>query len=210
MGDAVYNGIPEWLLDTFGDPIWRHDQCPWRRHSYPVTAPDEFSDDSTNEFLRPDYPHSEPDRDLPEWSSPRHISPQEPEHIHSCLGSTEAMAIDWNTIMKCLADPYWAIRGWVLYLIICWKETNANQFCRRRSDNSRRRSSKQTPPNSHLHSARRNSSSNWYVVDPRTAGGCADKTAGSAVFTARRLRGHGTSFRPRNTIRKASSLFRSQ
>lgn len=38
----------------------------------------------------------------------------------------------------------------------------------------------------------------------------ADKTAGSAVFTARRLCGHGTSFRPRNTIRKASSLFRSQ
>lgn len=171
MGDAGYNGIPEWLHDTFGDPIWRHDRCPWRRHSYPVTAPDEFSDDSTDEFLRPDYPHSEPDRDLPEWSSPRHISPQGTEHLLSCH-SAEAMVTDLKTIIERLADPYWADRGWVLDLIICWKETNANYSYRRRSDSSRRRSSKRTPPNSHHHSARRSSSSNWYVVDLRTVGGC--------------------------------------
>lgn len=38
----------------------------------------------------------------------------------------------------------------------------------------------------------------------------ADLTAGPAIFTTRWLRGHSTGFRPRNTIRKAISLFRSQ
>lgn len=65
-----------------------------------------------------------------------------------------------RTIMDSMADPYWTNRGWVLHLIIGWKQTNTNCLYRRRSDNWKRRSSMQIPPNSHHHSARRSSSNN--------------------------------------------------
>lgn len=160
MGDAGYNGFPAWLLDTFGDPIWQHDQAPWRRHSYPARAPEESSDDSTDEFLRPDYPHSEPDRDPPEWCSSPCTFPHGPETMESSNNPAETTVMNFREIMERVADPYWADRGWVLHLIISWKQTNTNWLYRRRSDNSKRRSSKQIPPNSHHHSARRNSSNN--------------------------------------------------
>lgn len=126
MGDAGHNGFPAWLLDTFGDPIWQHNQAPWRRHSFPAAAPEESWDDSTDEFLRPGYPHSEPDRDSAEWCSPQYTFPQEPEPMESSNNAAETTVMNLRAIMERVADPYWADRGWVLYLIISWKRTDTN------------------------------------------------------------------------------------
>lgn len=112
MSDAIQIGIPAWLLDTFNNPIWQHDPCMFRRHSYPASAPERYyddGDDSTDEFLRPGYPDSEPDRDRPEWCT-----------------SPESTGNDLRTIMDRVADPYWSDRGWVLHFIISWKRTNTN------------------------------------------------------------------------------------
>jgi hypothetical protein len=172
MSGAEHNGLPLWLLDTFCDPIWQHDQRAWRR--YPASASGVSGDDSHDslgEFLRPRYPHSEPDRDRPVWFSTRYTPPQDSRPMESFRGSTEVATTDLRTIMSRVADPYWANRGWVLHLVICWKKTSANWFYRRRSDSLKRKSSKQIPPNSPRHSARRSSSSNWYAMKPRAAGG---------------------------------------
>lgn len=126
MSDVVHNGIPPWLLDTFCDPIWQLDQGPWRRHSFPVAVPEESWDDSTDEFLRPGYPHSEPDRDPPEWCPLQHTFPQGSEPIWSCHDASESTVVDLHTIMERMADPYWADRGWVLHLTISNKETKTN------------------------------------------------------------------------------------
>lgn len=161
MSDAEDNGTPLWLLDTFCDPIWQHDQAPWRR--YPASDPGESwnePDDAADQFLRLRYPHSEPDRDRPDWVPPRHTSQQNSEPRESSRASTEATITDLREIMSRVADPYWANRGWVHHLIIIWEKTNTNRFYRRRSGNLRKRSSRQIPPNSPHHSARRSSSSN--------------------------------------------------
>lgn len=161
MSDAEYNGYPLWLLDLFCDPIWQPHRATRRR--YPASAPGgsgDGSDDAPDDFLRPGYPHSEPDRDRPDWFSTRDTPPQDSETVDSGYCSTESMAPDLRTIMSRMADPYWATRGWVLHLVNHWKETNANRFYRRRSGNLKKKSSKQILPNSPHHSARRSSSSN--------------------------------------------------
>lgn len=161
MSDAEAHGTPLWLLDTFCDPIWQHDHAWWRR--YPASAPGQSwddSDDAADEFPRPGYPHSEPDLDRPDWFSPRHTSQQDSKPREPSRASTEATVTSLHEIMSRVADTYWGNRGWVLHLIIIWDKTNTNRFYRRRSGNLRKRSSRQIPPNSPHHSARRSSSSN--------------------------------------------------
>jgi hypothetical protein len=34
MSDSVPEAFPTWLLDIFRDPIWQHEQAPWRREPW--------------------------------------------------------------------------------------------------------------------------------------------------------------------------------
>lgn len=183
MGDANYNGVAAWLLDTFGDPIWRHDQCPWRRHNHPPTSLQEYWDESTDEFLRPDYPHSEPDCDPPEWCLPRYTFPRGPEARGPAQSSVEPTELNLVTIMEQVADPYWAHRGWVLHLIISWSETSTNRFTEgdqttRKGDRaSRYHQTRTTTQRNGAHPA---ISMSW---DSKELAAEADLTAGPAIFT---------------------------
>lgn len=166
MSGAELSPWLSWVLERFDNPIWQHDLAPWRRRQ--ASAPgwprghsnmaDGVLDMASLIRGRRPQSQSEPTRDRPEWVPSRRASPWRSDTI--VCGSPEPNVTNLATIMSRVADPYWANRGWVLHLFISFKLANTNWFYRRRSDSLRRRSSKQIPQDSPLHSARRSSSSN--------------------------------------------------
>lgn len=46
--------------------------------------------------------------------------------MESSNNAAETTVMNLRAIMERVADPYWADRGWVLYLIISWKRTDTN------------------------------------------------------------------------------------
>lgn len=161
MSDHYPYGIPDWLSDAFGDPIWEEHQGPWRRRSHPA-SPLHGGSRAENSSLQDT--NSEPGREPPEWCIPWSVIHEKSPAVTAETSDSDysdGSAIDFGALMDLLADPYWAERGWVLVLIIEFRATDLlTSLYRRRSESLKSRLLKQTPADSHRHSTRPTSSNN--------------------------------------------------
>lgn len=122
MSVDLPSGVPRWLNDLFGDPIWERRSSDSALHLLDGTGTDQS---------RPWETNSEPSREPLEWCMPWMATDENSTAVvqASVTGASDEPATERITSLSRLGDCYWAERGWVLLLMTELAEANSLTSC---------------------------------------------------------------------------------